>query len=629
MAIKKGYGELKCSPELNEVLDTLWGHFQDKGFPLINKAHDIRLFVNEYWTLEKLQTRVTCTIDNTPVARMDFSKGILNMLLLTTLEEFGFKYGKDLIFTGSGNVKSQFKYTEMCKDIAFAMGKDIHEVRELVGKIKECFTQFSWVLDNKLLADISILDIFDLCDADETLKHWILDGPVEEGMSIEDVENKKRFCLEYLENVINEKDIQPLKSLLAAGCGVRLPQLIDCIFMIGSRPDGDEVLPHIHKESWLRGISTRETFYNEAYISRCATILTKLDIKDPGSFQKMVSYLNNPNYLNPDKDYMCDTQHYFEYYISNQAVLERLHDRYMFTDDITKPVRLDKKNIELIGTTVRVRSPFYCNSQVGVCKYCSGEHMYADNVKGPLDSMSNIGVIFVKKYISPAGQDFLSGKHNMVTNIQGMVFVHDACVQIDVKDTNSVYSNGEISVCEEYIHTDCLHENYRGILYYSKFNVTINDTTHVVENNNKIFFDEDKGVYKVVYGNNRKSKAYIRIKEIFSYPNRFGNPIMELNNITNSPYIVGELLLRNMIVTSGKTKDDKVRPDWSKTSEEIGPIEFIGLTSAIIANRGVVNKFPFGYFGEVISDPENYKPSGEMPYDVLYASRVSEEDCEI
>ena len=627
--IKKQYRELENSPHLTQVLENLWKHFQEKGFPLISEAHDVRLFINEYWTLEKLQTRVTCTINNTPVARMDFSKAILNMLLLTTLEEFDFKYGKELIFTGSGNVKSQAKYTEMCKDIAFSMGKDIHTVRDLVGKIKECFTQFSWVLDNKLLADISILDIFDLCDADETLKHWILECPVEDGMSIEDVEKKKKYCLEYLENIINEKDIQPLKSLLAAGCGVRLPQLIDCIFMIGSRPDGDEVLPHIHKESWLRGIETRETFYNEAYISRCATILTKLDIKDPGSFQKMVSYLNNPNYLNPDKEYMCDTQHYFEYYISNQAVLERLHDRYMFTNDITKPIRLDKSNIELIGTTVKVRSPFYCNSQVGVCKYCSGEHTYEDNVKGPMDSMSNIGVIFVKKYISPAGQDFLSGKHNMVTNIQGMVFIHSDRVIVDVKDTDVLYANGVISVNEECLHNDCKEENFRGRPYYSKFNVTINDTIFVVENNNKIYYDEDKEVYRVVYGNNRKSKVYIKIKEIFSYPNRFENPIMELNEITNAPYIVGELLLSNMIVTAGKTKDDKVRPDWSKTSEEIGPIEFIGLPSAIIANRGVVNKFPFGYFGEVVSDPENYKPVGEMPYDVLYASRLSDEECEI
>lgn len=620
--IKDDYRPFTDEKQMKEV----WEAIQSNGLPLLAEGVDVRLFIGEFWTLDMLNTQVLCTYKTKPVARMNLSKAILNMLLINTLDRFGIEFDKKYIFTDSGNLKSQEAYSQMVMNDAFEMGENIFTVRELVGSIKECFVQLTWVLDNKLLKDISILDIFDLCDADETLKKWILDGPYEEGMSIYDAEMKKAECLEYLEKVVNEKNIQPLKSLLAAGVGVRLPQMADCLFMIASRPDDDTVLPHIHFESWLRGVESRDTFYNESYIARRANLITKIDIKDPGSFQKNVSYLNNPSYLNEDEDYMCDTKHFITYEIKTQEDLDKLNDRYMIIDgDMTNLKVIDKNDKSYIGQTVNLRSPYYCNSKVGVCRYCTGENMYRDNVKGPKDSESNLAVIFVKKYIGPKGQDFLSGKHNMITNILNAIFGHDRNIEIRVKDTDVIYSNGTIVKSEEYLMDNCKDENYRGKLKYYGFNVVYNNVSYPVECDSVITFDDDDRPH-VTYGNNRKSKAYIEIKHVFYYPNEYGDLISRLNRILGSDYIVAEMLLRNMVVTAGKSPDERERPDWSK--EDIGPTEYLCLTSAIVNNTGVVNKFPFGYFGDVVSNPDNYKPVPAMPYDVLYMDRRDLSDIE-
>lgn len=602
----------------NKLLKELWANIGKNGLPLVAPGQSPKIFIDDYWDMDKLQARITCTVKGKPVARMTFAKGLINMLLLTTLDKYGILQNhadetiREFIFTGSGNVKSQDKYCEFIKDEAFNIHrKDIHEVSKLIGELKECFVQFAWIIDNKRLMDISIVDIFELCDADETIKDWIMNGPIKrDDMSLVEVEELKANCLKYIEKTINEKEIQPLKSLLAAGTGVRLPQFVDCLFMIGSRPDQDEVIPHIEKESWLRGINNEDTFYNEAYVSRCATIITKLDIKDPGSFQKMISYLNNPNYLNPDPHYMCDSIHFIEYFIKDQEDLNKVHDRYLIlNNDVTNVRPIDKnKDQELIGHTVRLRSPSTCNSKVGICRYCAGEHIYFDNVKGPLDTNSNLGVVLSKRYISPIGQEYLSSKHNMVTIIQDITFNHNDKVDVFVKNIDIVYSNGEIILDDRFK----LEENQ-----YTGFMVKYKGEIFTVESDGILVLREDGNLH-VVYKNKRRSKKYNDLKDLFSRPSQYENPIAELNKIVGAEYIVGEVLMRNMIYLD--MKEDKVRPDFSKEFDK-DSLTFVSLKTGIIKNVGIVNKLCYGQFNDILTDPENFKEVPHMNYDTLYADR--------
>lgn len=596
----------------------LWENIQREGMPLITSKIPPKFFIDDFWGMDKLQTRVIVTARKKAVAKMSFAHAILNNLIFSVLEEEGVlpNYNKDtiqsFIFSGSGNIESVEKYCTMVLDYLFDSGSTMFETTPVIGKLKEAFVQFAWIIDNKRLMDISIIDIFELCDADETIKDWILHGPIKRGgMSLEEVETLKAHTLKYISEVIEKKNIQPLKSLLAAGTGLRLAQFIDCLFMIGTRPDGDVVIPNIEPESWLRGISTLDSFFYESKITRDSTIITKLDIKDPGSFQKFVSYLNNPNFLNKDPDYMCDSIHYVTYMISSQKELDKIHDRYMIIgDDPTNVRRVDSKvDTNLIGQVVKLRSPKTCNSKDGLCRYCVGENTYFDNVSGPLESTANLGVMLVKIYISPKGQDFLSSKHNMVTIIGHCEFYHNDKITIVVRSVDIVYvEDGEIIIPQ-------LAE---GETFFRTFSVNHKGTIYEVECNTNLFVGEDGNIH-VQYVNKRKSKAYINIKDIFSRPNSFEDPIRELNNILDSPYVVGELLMNRMIfrVTPDKTK---VRPDYSEPFNE-DELVFSNLKTSIMNNVGVVNKLPYGDFNSIMSDPDNYKPVPKMNYDVLFRDR--------
>ena len=149
------------------IVKRLWSEIQDKGLPLIATVSPNfpKLFIDEYWDMDKLNTPVVCTIDKEPIARMPLAKAILNMLIFTELKRFDILKGQydnyeDYIFTESGNIKSQDSYIDMVKDDCFnRMGMKFFEVTEVVGKLREAFVQFAWVIDSKKMMDISMLGL--------------------------------------------------------------------------------------------------------------------------------------------------------------------------------------------------------------------------------------------------------------------------------------------------------------------------------------------------------------------------------------------------------------------------------------------------------------------------------------
>ena len=617
------------------IVKRLWSEIQDKGLPLIATVSPNfpKLFIDEYWDMDKLNTPVVCTIDKEPIARMPLAKAILNMLIFTELKRFDILKGQydnyeDYIFTESGNIKSQDSYIDMVKDDCFnRMGMKFFEVTEVVGKLREAFVQFAWVIDSKKMMDISMLDIFELCDADDTLRDWILNGPIKrDDMSLWEVEELKKHTLDYIEKVVAEKNIQPLRSLLEAGTGVRLAQFIDCLFMIGTRPDQDEVIPNIEPESWLRGIQSEKSFYYESYISRCATIITKLDIRDPGAFQKYISYLNNSNYLHKNPEYMCDSIHYREYEIKDQHDLDMLNDRYMITNDNPKDVTVITKDMtHLIGKKIKLRSPSTCNSKEGICRYCAGEHIYFDNVYGPMGANANLGVKFTKEYIGEKGQNFLSSKHNMITIIRNIKFYHDKFIVIDVKYVDIIQVNGKIIIDEKYRVDDPVKDMTRTL--YSGFKVETDGGIYEVTSDGLLELREDGNLH-VIYKNMRKSKSYIDIKAILKRPFDYKDPITELNKVLESPYIVGETVCRNLIckhVDDGTKDGYDEKMDFSKPLKPNESLKFMSYINGIKKAPGLVNKLCFGYFNEILVDPDNYVEAPPMNYDALYADRSNHE----
>ena len=75
----------------------------------------------------------------------------------------------------------------------------------------------------------------------------------------------------------------------------------------------------------------------------------------------------------------CDTQVFIEYTIINDKMLKMLNGRYYY-DGYGALHLLDyNTDKDLIGKTLRFRSPVTCNSKEGVCKLCYG-HLFDTNI---------------------------------------------------------------------------------------------------------------------------------------------------------------------------------------------------------------------------------------------------------
>lgn len=102
---------------------------------------------------------------------------------------------------------------------------------------------------------------------------------------------------------------------------------------------------------------------------------------------------------------MCNTARPIWYTIESDEFLKMLDKRYYYDEKGDMYQVVYSKDKDLIGKSLRFRSPCTCTSKDGVCAYCYGG-MFEIN-----KDLASAGAYAATKESEPLGQAILSSKH--------------------------------------------------------------------------------------------------------------------------------------------------------------------------------------------------------------------------
>lgn len=443
-------------------------------------------------------------------------RGILNMNLYTAFRKyvaddvFEDKVWKEKFYFKWASTDKKFvEYEQMLVD-HFISNKKLTEwdLKKLVGYVQDSFSQVAYLANNIRGVSISIMDIFDLMDAnpmfDEILAgdEWI----DEDTMSAYDIIQEKNRRGQLLIDYINETKMEPFYTLLFSGSGMRKPQFIDTLVGIGATPNDTEILPYGINESWTRGLRTMPGFHSQNAIARDAKKLEKIDIASTGDALKTVKFINHNLRLSPVHD--CGTNKRWKLTIKTGTMLKKLVGMsYRVNRHDNKDRIIRETDTHLVGKTIFIRDSSCCSLDNNmICESCVGTRVLKNINKDGITEPYDIGVVVSMEVVGGAGQIKLSAKH-----LSAAVPINH--IREEDKDFILLNIKGEIKILVPYdsiIVEDLLEEN-SNVLRIMKDGVCIH-TCKLIDNS---FVLDGENVYST-NKNYSKSRYFSYWKETYN-----------------------------------------------------------------------------------------------------------------
>ena len=176
-------------------------------------------------------------------------------------------------------------------------------------------------------------------------------------------------------------------------------QVGQVFYAIGTRASSDKIImPVIIKRNMIHGYSSPSELYVEAVTARDALIQKKISVADSGALSRKQNLLclNTAIDTSKPEDYDCGTKHYITMHIDSENVLNLLQYKYRVLEDGTLKEIDPKKDKNLIGQTIKIRSIACCAMPDGhVCPKCVGsKSKQLMNTRLGILPATNIGNLF-------------------------------------------------------------------------------------------------------------------------------------------------------------------------------------------------------------------------------------------
>lgn len=362
-------------------------------------------------------------------------------------------------------------------------------------------------------------------------------------------------------------------------------------------------------------------------------------------------------YLNPDPDYDCGTKNYYEKTINTANDLKDMHGRW-YLEDNNHLVQLIETDYDLIGRTLKFRSPTTCASKNGICATCYGS-MYSQN-RG-----INIGLNSSLKVSERTYQNTMSAKHVLSTTTESMNFSEEFSqyfqiiegyrikLRDDIENTenfvikfnkNLIYKDKDIDdmkqneYVKEFIIYDKENENSVEISEINNINIYLADYLFdfIIDKRKNKDYDNDgwisiemedinteDDIFFVILKNKEITKPLKEVKTLIEKGKEIEdvNTISELIDKLDSlmkaggvrvPTIHIEVLCRNIV--RDKNNIHKL-PDYTKKDPEY---IITSIHNSILHSNAVINSLTFERIKQQLSDPSTYKKDGVSPLDQLF-----------
>ena len=521
------------------------------------------------------------------------------------------------------------RYFNRLITLFYEMGENLHQ---LSLSIADSLAELSKIAADTNMQRGNTICLYDIINEanNSTEFNDLINTVIPDGLQFNEIEEfvstRKDRIMEYL-----SKADTCLKSLVNCKGAINANQLGQSIVNIGLKPSIEgAIIPEPVNTSFMRGLRNRNDFFVDAQGGRKSLIVNYTNVRSSGYLTRKLSLLVMDHYsASVDK---CNTKHFLDVFIENDAVLKRIHNR---MDSEGNYITYDMK--ELIGKTIKLRSPITCSARhgstgyEGVCNACYGR--LAEPNKN-----FHWGIIAVLFLTSKLIQNLLSSKHLLQTKSEKINW-SDEFLSIFSVDKADVFNDVEIKNIT-FLKED-VYEDDDGDLYLNKF--TVNGTT--IESPKELFINEsfieeykntattsvvmtgiphDSRIFSIKMSNIEISASLRKILQLVG-----SNEHLGLENDINAVYnefisllnqskmsvqsVHIEMILRALVRDSS---DITKFPDFTKTNYP--EIALLGVAKAIFNAPMLSVSMSYEHHGRQLVDPTTYRKSRTSIFDNLY-----------
>lgn len=449
----------------------------------------------------------------------------------------------------------------------------------------------------------------------------------------------------------NNNDLAPL---FKAGNLLSKGQFKEIAVMIGLKSDvNGNTIPHLIDQNLLvDGLSKPSSYYLNGESGRKSLIMSKTKMGEPGAFSKKVTTNTTSARLRSDYQ-MCNTARPIWYTIESDEFLKMLDKRYYYDEKGDMYQVVYSKDKDLIGKSLRFRSPCTCTSKDGVCAYCYGG-MFEIN-----KDLASAGAYAATKESEPLGQAILSSKHLQMTHSNPIVFNDEFNLDFELNSDEITLKDDLVDEDLSIILNDVREEESEdtSAFYCTSFTV-------VAENNQKIFhikeesgaklylteqlltlwkrlkdkkkpinmdsFDDDSAVlFNVEIKNRELTRPIKNINRLLNTNDKVGCKTidevcqmmarMKLEAGIKYDFVHDEMMIRELI---RKKSNEMERPDFSFNGDWNDYV-ILRLNDALFKNPSPTISLSYGYLRKQLLSPEFYEKHATSHLDPLFVENLS------
>ena len=465
----------------------------------------------------------------------------------------------------------------------------------------------------------------------------------------------------YTDIMMDDNEDNILKPLLRSGQGANKKQLREFAIAEGYKPDiKGYTIPYAVNSCLLtNGLRKVADFADDAAGGRKSSVLA-LEIDNSGYLARTFSKSSSNIYLHPDPSYDCGSVNYYERKIVNKNDLSDMHGRWYLTSNNTLR-QLTDHDYELIGETLKFRSPATCASKNGICKICYG-HLYTQNLN--INAGINSSLLLSERTY----QNTMSAKHALDTDTMELTFSEDFYdffelengyrirLRDDIEMPENYYLKINVNeiICDQDIQDLLDNEYITGFRLYDKeeeIEIVIDELkqnriylaehlfSKIVKKRNSRDYDADGWILisldtlsceddlayaklendeltrplKEVKSLIEKGKEVENVKNISDLINKLNTLMKQGGVFTQSVHI--EILARNII----RDKNDIIKlPDYTKENPEY---VITSIHNSILNSDSITTSLTFERIQSQLSSPVTYRKTGTSPLDPLFLLR--------
>lgn len=267
----------------------------------------------------------------------------------------------------------------------FLYQKDL-KINPVIIDILDELVEISGSINYNYGSTISLKSIIDLSKRNERFREIInMKINPEDNIPADKIMELTNNNLKEMIKIIEEdEEGNILQNYLNSDAGINTKQLGQVLSYIALKPDFNEnIIPIPINTSFARGLTNVTEYFINAIGARKALITSHHQVRKSGYLTRKLSLLTIDQFINDTKD--CGSNFPLELEIKDKTTLKQLNGRFYY-DDNDNLCSISENDTDLIGKTLRIRTPITCACQDGICETCYGK-------LSKINKEMNIGII--------------------------------------------------------------------------------------------------------------------------------------------------------------------------------------------------------------------------------------------